>query len=99
MNGASPIVLEPSRYVAIPSMVWKSSMSQFILNQMVELVKNMDICSHGFTKSRMKKAMHDVLEFIGCRSDRSSTVQAQHEVEEEVEPYMHDKRERQAQME
>jgi hypothetical protein len=57
------IVHDPVMYAHKPSMVWEVSVSEFILNRMVELVKNMKSCRHDFRESHMKKVASDVFGF------------------------------------
>jgi hypothetical protein len=50
-------------YAHKPSMVWEVSLLEFILNRMVELVKNMKSFRHDFRESHMKKVVSDVFGF------------------------------------
>jgi hypothetical protein len=52
-------------YAHKPSMVWEVSRLEFILNRMVELVKNMKIYRYDFRESHMKKVVSDAFGFHG----------------------------------
>jgi hypothetical protein len=43
-----PIACDPTRYLPKPTMVWESSLSEFVHYRMVELVTNVDSYSLGF---------------------------------------------------
>jgi hypothetical protein len=57
-----PFVHDKSLYALKPSMVWEQFPPKFILNQLVDLVKSGNSCSHGFKESQMKKDVNDVLD-------------------------------------
>jgi hypothetical protein len=57
------IVHDLVMYAHKPSMVWEVSLLEFILNRMVELVKNMKIYRYDFRESHMKKVVSDAFGF------------------------------------
>jgi hypothetical protein len=58
------IVCDLARYAPKPPTVWESSMLEFILNRLVELMENEDSCNHRFREIQIKKVVNDVLDFI-----------------------------------
>jgi hypothetical protein len=45
------IVCDLARYALNPLIVWESSMSEFVLKRLIELVENEDSCSYRFRES------------------------------------------------
>ena len=54
-------------YAPKPAMVWDPSLSELVLNRVVELVLNGMACHNGFRETQMQKVVNDVLDFTGVK--------------------------------
>ena len=60
-------VLDPALYVPKPAMVWDASLSEFVLNSMVQLINTGVEGNNGFRECHMQKICEDVFDFTGTR--------------------------------
>ncbi|KAK1683912.1 hypothetical protein QYE76_044760 [Lolium multiflorum] len=56
---------QPSLIASKPAMVWKPELSEFVLNQLVQLIRSAVCFNMGFKEQQMKKVAADVLAFVG----------------------------------
>ncbi|KAK1600879.1 hypothetical protein QYE76_018071 [Lolium multiflorum] len=62
---APTVNAQPCLIARKPAMVWKPELSEFVLNQLVQLIRSGVCFNMGFKEQQMKKVAADVLAFAG----------------------------------